>query len=118
MRPEESDLKYVWDMLDAARTIEGAISGKTLADYEATKTLRYIVERGIEIIGEAARNTSTDFRAAHPGIPWQPIIASRNIIAHEYADIQNDKVYRMATVHVPDLIRLLSPILEQNPPQP
>ena len=45
-------------------------------------------------------------------------LASRNIIAHEYADIQNDKVYRMATVHVPELIRLLSPILDQNPPQP
>lgn len=118
MRPEERDLKYVWDMLDAARTINDAIAGQSLADYEATKTLRYIVERGIEIIGEAARHTSQTFRAEHPEIAWQPIIASRNIIAHEYADIQNDKVYRMATVHVPELIRLLTPILEQNPPQP
>lgn len=118
MRPEERDLKYVWDMLDAARTIDEAIAGKTLADYEGTKTLRYIVERGIEIIGEAARNTSPALRAAHPEVAWQPIIASRNIIAHEYADIQNDKVYRMATVHIPELIRLLTPILDRNPPQP
>jgi len=55
MPREKSDLKYVWDMLDAASTVQELVRGKSFEDYERTKMLRLAVERSIEIIGEAAR---------------------------------------------------------------
>ena len=36
------------------------------------------------IIGEAARRTSVDFRAAHPDLPWQSMIQMRNVMIHQY----------------------------------
>lgn len=116
MRPEKSDLKYIWDMLDASRTILEITSGKTLVDYERTKMLSLAVERAVEIIGEAARCVSDEFKAAHASVPWSAIIATRHILAHEYDDIRSDKMWRIVTVYVPALVQLLAPIIEANPP--
>jgi len=116
MPPERTDLKYVWDMLEAARTVDELPCDRTLDDYERTKWLRLAVERAIEIIGEAARHVSAEFRAAHPGVAWSAIVATRHVIAHEYGDIQNDKLWRVARTHVPVLIAQLEPIIDANPP--
>lgn len=118
MPPEQTDLKYVWDMLDAARNVDDMARDRSLEEYVQNTMLRLAVERGIEIIGEAARRVSEPFRAQYPSVPWSAIVATRHIIAHEYGELQHDKLWRMATVHVPALIVQLTPIIEANPPQP
>ncbi|MBN8599004.1 MAG: DUF86 domain-containing protein [Planctomycetes bacterium] len=117
MQPERLDLKYLWDMRDAATTVGELTAELSLDQYERAKTIRLAVERSIEIIGEAARRVSPEFRAAHPEIALSAIIATRHIIAHEYGDIQHDKIWRIATVHVPRLVVQLTPIIEANPPE-
>jgi len=52
-------------------------------------------ERSVEIIGEAARHVSPEFIAAHPEIPWRQIIGQRNILAHEYGQIDHEMLFRM-----------------------
>lgn len=74
------------------------------------------MERLIEIIGEAARHVSEDFRARHPAVRWNAIIATRHIIAHEYGEIQPDKIWRVVFTHLPELEALLAPIIAANPP--
>jgi uncharacterized protein with HEPN domain len=51
MRPEDRDAGYLWDMLDAARTVADFVSGVSAADYAADRKLQLAVERAIEIIG-------------------------------------------------------------------
>ena len=76
---------------------------------------RLAVEREIEIIGIAASKLSAGFREAYPEIPLHRIIAQRNVIAHEYGDIQLDRIWRVATERVPELMLRLEPLL---PPPP
>ena len=38
----------------------------------------------LALLGEACRGVSTELREAHPDIPWQQIVAFRNIVIHEY----------------------------------
>lgn len=112
MLPEDRDAAYLRDIFDAGAKIERFVRGKTLDDYRADELLRSGVERQIEIIGEAARRLSEPFRAAHSEIPWRPIIAQRHILAHEYGEIEDDLIWRVATVHVPvlhnQIVRLVS----------
>jgi uncharacterized protein with HEPN domain len=117
MQPEGRDLKYPWDMRDAAETVVELTAGQSLEQYERSKVTRLAVERSVEIIGEADRRVSPAFRAAHPEIEWSAIIATRHIIAHEYGDIQHDKMWRIATEHVPRLVAALTPFIEANPPE-
>lgn len=53
--------------------------------------------------GEAARHVSDEGKAALPQIAWRPIIAQRHILAHKYGDVEDELVWRVATVHVPVL---------------
>lgn len=103
MRPETGDRAYLHDMIESCERIARFVAGRTLADYRADDLLRSGVERQIEVIGEAARRISEGFREAHPEVPWRPIIAQRHILAHEYGDIEDELIWRVATVHVPAL---------------
>ncbi len=73
------------------------------------------MERQIEIIGEAARGISDTFKAAHPEIPRRPIMAQRHRLAHEYGEIDDSLVWKVATVHVPALIPQLEPLVVLSP---
>lgn len=118
MRPERSDAAAIHDMLRAAETVVRYLSGKTREDYEGEPMLRHAVERNLEIIGEAARRLTQQFIAEHPQVPWRAVMATRHILAHEYDEVDNEIVWRIAQVHVPELIRQLRPLLPPPPALP
>ncbi len=111
MRREQDDRSLLWDMLDAAQKIQQFVAGKTFHDYSRDEVLQAAVERKIEIIGEAARNVSEEFQREHPEIPWRGIISQRHFLAHEYGEVRQEKLWRDATVRIPQLISLLGPLL-------
>jgi uncharacterized protein with HEPN domain len=118
MVPEKRDAGYLLDMLEHARGVLRVLRGRTLEDYVRDEDLRLIVERRIEIIGEAARRVSEAFQKTHPEIPWLKIVAQRNVLAHEYGEIQDDILWQVATVSVPELITLLEPLVPAPPSEP
>ena len=115
MRPEERDFAYLWDMLEAARTALEFTRGTTFHDYDGDRKLQLAVERLVEIIGEAARHVSEPFREQHADIPWRKIVAQRHVLAHDYGDIQQERLWLLVTEHLPELIRRLEPLV---PPAP
>lgn len=115
MQPDAGDAARLWDMVSAAREVVEFVDGRTFEDFLHDKMLRRAVERSIEIVGEAARGVSRGFQAAHPQVPWNPIIVQRHRLAHEYGLIREQLIWEVATVHVPALIGMLAPLL---PPEP
>ena len=105
------DNAWLFDMLQAARAVDSFVNGRTFEDYESDLLFRSAVERQTEIIGEAARGISDTFKTAHPEIPWRPIMAQRHRLAHEYGEIDNKIIWRVATIHVPSLIQQIEPLL-------
>lgn len=49
--------------------------------------------RRIMIIGEATKRLSKDFRAQHPTIPWKEIAGMRDVITHNYDEVDLDEVW-------------------------
>ncbi|MFO1428583.1 MAG: hypothetical protein U1F76_00350 [Candidatus Competibacteraceae bacterium] len=76
MQLETRDPAYLWDMLDAAKTVVTILSGKTKDDWDNDIVLRMAVERGIEIIGEAARRVSRTLANQYPEFPGAILLAS------------------------------------------
>lgn len=75
MRLEAGDAASLWAMLAACDRVARFIRGRSLPEFEADDFFRSAVERQIEIIGEAARGLTDAYKAAHPEVPWRPIIA-------------------------------------------
>ena len=115
MQADDPDAALLWDMVDAARAVQRFVAGRTFDEYLADEILQAAVERKIEIVGEAARRVSTDFQKAHAEIPWSKIMAQRHVLAHDYGRILHDRIWRVATVHIAELVTLLAPLI---PPPP
>jgi uncharacterized protein with HEPN domain len=106
----DRDGALLLDMLTAARAVVSFVAGRTFAEYEQDLLLRSAVERQVEIIGEAARSVSDPFKSAHAQIAWRPIMAQRNRLAHEYGTINDELIWRVATIHIPELIAQIEPL--------
>lgn len=114
MRPEDRDPAYLWDMLEASKEVDSMLDVYDLAAFLADRVMLRAIERGVEIIGEAARRVSTTYQKSHPEISWREIVGQRNILVHEYGQIDHELLYKTAKEDIPDLIiqieRLLPPL--------
>ena len=70
--------------------------------------------RNLELIGKAATHIPQEIRVNHPEIPWRQIIATRNRIIHGYLGIDNDIIWSIITDEIPDIIKKLPKVKEEN----
>jgi len=109
------DPANLWDMLQAAERVQDFLKNKNFDDFLTDDLLRAAVERNLGIIGEAARRISEEFKLEHPEIPWRQIIAQRNVLIHEYNDIDYREIWQVVSFHLPRLIDQIRPLI---PPLP
>jgi uncharacterized protein with HEPN domain len=61
------------------------------------------VERNFEIIGEAAKRLSTGIKQTQDTIPWRRIAGFRDVLIHDYEDIDLDEVWAIIAGDLPPL---------------
>ncbi len=87
------DKLYLQDILDSARLIQSHIEGHALETFKADIKTQDAVIRRFEIIGEAARHLSPEAQQALPEVPWRLVRGMRNILIHDYDDVDLDEVW-------------------------
>jgi uncharacterized protein with HEPN domain len=112
MLPDDRNLGLLWDMLNAAHEIVELTKDVTYQQFESQRALRFAVERLIMIIGEAAKRVSDGYKDSHPEIPWKAMIGQRNVLAHEYGEILIERIWSVVVKRIPELIRLLKPLIK------
>jgi uncharacterized protein with HEPN domain len=78
------------------------------------KTQDAVVQR-IQIIGEATKLLSDEFRAAHPTIEWKKMARMRDVLIHRYNDIRLDVVWETCQTDIPALESYIRPLIESMP---
>lgn len=74
--------------------------------------LRYYgIVKNIEIIGEAARMLTDDFKAVHPEVGWRNISGMRNFLIHEYFNVDEEIVFDVLHSEIPQLLIFVSQYL-------
>lgn len=104
---EADQLGRLRDILEAAQLIASYVGGVNESEFRGNKEKQDAVIRRIEIIGEAAAHLSEETRAAIPELPLRKMRGMRNIVAHDYANVDVGIVWAVATVHVPELHAVL-----------
>ncbi|MBM2846489.1 MAG: hypothetical protein HW407_1801 [Bacteroidetes bacterium] len=106
----KDELVYVGHMLDKAHEALSLVRGKTRQDYDRDSALRLALTHLIQVIGEAARRVSPQFRDRHPQIPWEAIAGMRSKIVHDYMNVDEDIVWDSVTQELHPLIEELKKI--------
>ena len=81
------------DILEAARLIGSYVKDTTESDFHANKEKQDAVIRRIEIIGEAAAHLTEATRRAVPELAFRKMRGMRNIVAHDYANVDSHIVW-------------------------
>ena len=66
------------------------------------KTIDAVV-RNFEIIGEAANRIPLELQQKNTDINWREIIAMRNILAHEYDEVEEEVIWNTIKKDLPGL---------------
>ena len=117
---ETDQLGRLRDILEAARLIARYVKDTAEVDFRADTQKQDAVMRRIEIIGEAAAHLSEETRRAVAELPFRKMRGMRNIVAHDYANVDLNIVWQIATVHVPQVCAVLEKffVTQEQPPPP
>ncbi|MGQ4876402.1 MAG: DUF86 domain-containing protein, partial [Promethearchaeia archaeon] len=57
--------------------------------------LKRAIVRSLEVIGEAVKNISNEFRENYPQIPWRKLAGLRDVLIHQYFGVDYANVWKI-----------------------
>jgi uncharacterized protein with HEPN domain len=111
---KKDDMIYVGHILEATEKIHKYCSSMKKTEFLRNDLVKDAVVRNIEIIGEAAKKLSSEFRRRYPEIPWKDISGMRDKIVHDYTGIDYRVVWDVVQTDLPDLKIRLKNITKQQ----
>jgi len=110
----KNNLLYLHQALDSVNNILKYTSGMDLTSFEANELVQNASIRQLEILGEAVKRLDVDFVKGHPNVGWSRIVAMRNLLIHEYDEIDVVVVWKTVVGDLPTLKRNLDEILGER----
>ena len=72
------------------------------------------VIRNLEIIGEAVKQISDDFKTKYPAVEWKKIAGMRDKLIHDYIGVDLWAVWAVVIENIPELNTRVSDILKKE----
>jgi len=99
------------DILIAARKPQRYIAEMNEMEFRGSDLHQSAVVRELQVIGEAARQVSKEFRDSHPELDWQSMAGMRNRLIHEYFRVSLEVVLQTIRDDIPNLIATLETLM-------
>ncbi|MFQ6002243.1 MAG: DUF86 domain-containing protein [Candidatus Zixiibacteriota bacterium] len=101
--PRRGDREFLLDILEACGRIEGFVKGVSYEDFINDIKTQDAILRNIEIIGEAVKNLSNEFKNKHTEIEWKKISGMRDKLIHLYFGVNLEIVWDVVKNKIPIL---------------
>ena len=95
----KDDKIYIEHILQSIDRIGAYLSGKDHQSFSDDFMTQDAVVRQLEIIGEATKRISKELRNINPQVPWSDMAGMRDILIHDYIDVDIDIVWKTASDH-------------------
>jgi uncharacterized protein with HEPN domain len=97
----EKDLVFLKHILESIERIESYAKNISKEKFTKQIQLQDAIIRRLEIMGEAAKNITLDFKNKHPSLPWSEMIRTRDKVIHGYFGIDLDIVWDVTQKDLP-----------------
>jgi uncharacterized protein with HEPN domain len=101
-------LKHIRDEIEFIIKISKTIRKEV---FQEDDVLKRALVRSLEIIGEAVKKLSPDFREKYNHVDWKAIAGMRDKLIHDYAGVDYDLVWDVAVNEIPLLKEEIEGIL-------
>ncbi|NJM76066.1 MAG: DUF86 domain-containing protein [Acaryochloridaceae cyanobacterium RU_4_10] len=105
------DTESLIDIQNAARRILRYVDGVSRSELEANDEKLSAILYQITIIGEATKRISNDFRNLHPEVPWREMAGMRDVIVHEYDQLDFEVIWDVVSSRLSELLELIERLL-------
>jgi uncharacterized protein with HEPN domain len=103
---------YLSHIKDALQQIAIYTDGMDYAGFLGNRLMQDAVIRQFEVVGEATKKLSDEFREHNTGIPWKDLAGFRDKLIHHYFGVDLATVWRSVIDDVPvlqdELIKILN----------
>jgi uncharacterized protein with HEPN domain len=99
--PARSPVPSLTDIVETIERVQDALRNIELEAFANDWQVRWVVERGIEIISEASRRLPGDMKARHPAIPWQKVAGIGNVLRHDYQTVSAPILWNLVRDDLP-----------------
>jgi uncharacterized protein with HEPN domain len=100
---KRTDRELLSDIREALRRIATYVTGMSYKTFlNDTKTQDAIL-RNLEILGEATKSVSEEFRTENRAVPWKNMARARDRLIHHYFGVNLDIVWQIVSVELPAL---------------
>ena len=103
---------YLLDILAAIARIE-QYQQKGKSVYFRDGLLQDGIIRQISIVGEAVTKLPITWKKKYADIPWKLITAMRNILIHDYSDVNLERVWIVTKKDLPILKKTIEKMLQE-----
>lgn len=105
---------FLIHILESIQLIEEYSKGITAAKFHKNRAVQDAIIRRLEIIGEAVKNLPISFKTKCPDVPWKQMAGMRDILIHEYFDVDLFLTWKVVKQELPLIKKKLSVILSSE----
>jgi uncharacterized protein with HEPN domain len=107
---KKNDRFYIHYILEAIQRMETyTLEGKD--KFFQSTLIQDAIIRNLEVIGEASKSVSNEFREKYSEVPWRNMTGLRDVLIHEYFRINLDIVWNVAAVELPKVKEKLQTVV-------
>lgn len=105
------DASYLIDIVHYGKAACRFVGDMTRHDFERDELVFLATQKALEVIGEASNKLTPAFRAKNPNVEWGKMIAMRNLLVHNYGNVDAVIVWDVVTNKLPVLLEQLIPLV-------
>lgn len=102
---------YLQHIIEEINFITNETKNLTYESFVQSQIFTRAFSRSLEIIGEAVKNLSPDFKQSHPNIDWKKMSGMRDKLIHHYFGIDFDLLWDVVENKLPELADKINLIL-------
>ena len=107
----KDNLVYIEHIQSCINRIHSYAEGLDYDSFLEKQVVQDAIVRQLEIIGEATKRVSIDYKDRYPQIPWKIMAGMRDKLIHDYIDVDFRMVWSTVKEDIPELDRLLKELL-------